>query len=418
MKHYLVMAAALALVLPGVSLAMGNPYALPPTPPPAAATAATETAALPNTCGPVVDEPPKPADDAAKTADPSAASSTAAPATPTVGLPASTPSPSTPASTPAASPDTAAAQPAIQPAAPVLPKLKEKVGPRVCADGKLETEVEARLFGYKMGFTVPIEITIKVKDGAVINLDPLKRHQMAFEDSANKKFELVSDPIVEESKVDGGTEYDILLEVRNFMPAPYMTFTMQVPYAVTFAKDKTPIWQLMTTPPFTFNQYVDGLETMPRPMTMGNTGMVQPRKPWAVPASAIVVALLFLIWPGIELVRFVNRVRPRKGWSRDALAWHAIYRTVKSGKEIGFSGNHYRKISDVLRDYLKTTYPSLPGMTMSEIEGLPDDVQGSRVKSAFRKLDRVLFDGERLAEKEHAQLIDEVDELIKRPFSI
>ena len=63
-------------------------------------------------------------------------------------------------------------------------------------------------------------------------------------------------------------------------------------------------------------------------------------------------------------------------------------------------------------------YPGLEGMTLAEIEALPDEPQANVVKSVFRKLDRVLIEDRALAAAEQAQLLKEVDELIKRPYSM
>jgi hypothetical protein len=75
-------------------------------------------------------------------------------------------------------------------------------------------------------------------------------------------------------------------------------------------------------------------------------------------------------------------------------------------------------MSSVVRTFLAPVYPGLEGMTLTEIEALPDDPQANLVKSVFRKLDRVLITDRPLSAAEQAQLLKEVDELIKRPYSM
>jgi hypothetical protein len=151
-------------------------------------------------------------------------------------------------------------------------------------------------------------------------------------------------------------------------------------------------------------------------MEPGNVGMFHPRTPWALPAAGVVMTLLALTWPLIELLRTLNRTRPRKRISREAAAWLAKKRVLTSASEIGFGSTHSSRISQVLRRYLSADYPGIEGMTISEIDGLADDPRARMVKSVFRKLDRAAEKA--LSAAELKQLLEELDKLIPRPFTM
>jgi len=207
--------------------------------------------------------------------------------------------------------------------------------------------------------------------------------------------------------------------VRQFEIKSLPNFSMQLPYAVEFTPDKQPKWQIFTTPLYVLTNSIDGgYEGLDRPMTMGNTDGSKPRTPWAVPALTIVIVLLLLTWPAMTTVRYINRVRPRQTISRDAAAWLAMHSVLKSGKEIGFGSTHYSRMDEVLRKYFSVVYPGLQGMTMTEVEALPDQSPANLIKSAFRKLESVLVYQRTLSAAEQAQLLREVDQLIARPYSM
>jgi hypothetical protein len=305
-------------------------------------------------------------------------------------------------------------------AAPAKPKLVLR--PEAiftCADGKIKFGIGGRIYGWQIGDVIPINILFSVPAGAAINIDSIMQGKLALEVGFKQPWEMVGKPIVRTVKKDGVTEYDIMIEVRQFMIEPILNFSMQLPYAVEFAADGTPKWQVFTTPVFSLTNSIDGgYDGLDRPMTMGNTALVKPRTPWAVPVLTIVLALLVLAWPTMLIVRRVNRVRTRKSISREAAAWLSMHSAVKSGKEIGFGSTHYAKIGEVLRKFYGTAYPGLEGMTTTEIEALPDEPQANLLKSVFRKLERVLIDERPLSAAEKAQLLREVDQLIKRPYSM
>jgi len=296
----------------------------------------------------------------------------------------------------------------------VLPEMKAD-----CAGGKIKVVISARVYGWQVGDVIPLNIKFIVAEGSTVNLDPLRQGKIALEDTFKQSFELAGKPVIVTTTKDGVTTHDVTIEVRQFTIKPHLRFTMQLPYSVDNNPDGTPRNQLFATPEFVLLNNIDGgYENMKRPMTMGNTEMVKPRTAWLVPPLAIVVFLLFASWPVMACVRYVNRVRARKTISRDAAAWLAMHSAVKSGKEIGFGKTHYQRIGTVVRKYMAPVYPGLEGMTLTEIEALPDEPQANLVKSVFRKLDRVLIAERPLTAAEQAQLLKEVDELIKRPYSM
>ena len=369
-------------------------------------------------CGsppPVVPTPAAQNAPAPTTGAPAAPTGTA-PTSATPASPSSVPDAGTAAGSPAPDKD-AADKAAAAKAAAAIPKIQEEVA-KSCAQGKVIMKVGSRLYGHKIGDSIPVELTITLNGGAVIDTSPMLQGKLRLE-AGNQPFELTAKPVIEEKTAkDGAKQYHILLQVRQFLPAPNMTFAMQLPYAVKFAEDGTPLWETLATPDYILVQNMEGLSNQERPLTDGNTGLVQPRHSWALPAGIIFVALLFLAYPLVELVRLCNRVRPRKVVPRQVAAWLAMNRVLKSGKEIGFSNNHYRRMGEVLRTYLTASIPGIQGMTQTELESLPDDGQGTTVKSAFRKLDGALIGEKRLSAAEQEQLLREVEELLPRPFSL
>jgi hypothetical protein len=306
--------------------------------------------------------------------------------------------------------------PEVPPVPPlvVLPEMKAD-----CAGGKIKLIISARVFGWQVGDSIPLNIKFIVQDGSTVNLDPLRQGKIALEEAFKQSFELAGKPVIVTTKKDGVTTHDITIEVRQFTIKPHLRYTMQLPYSVDNNPDGTPRNQVFVTPEFVLLNNIDGgYENMKRPMTMGNTEMVKPRTAWLVPPLAIFVFLLFASWFVMAGVRYVNRVRVRKSISREAAAWLAMHSAVKSGKQIGFGKTHYKRMGTVVRTYLAPVYPGLEGMTLTEIEALPDEPQANLVKSMFRKLDRVLIEDRALSAAEQAQLLKEVDELIKRPYSM
>jgi len=315
-----------------------------------------------------------------------------------------------------AEPSQEEAVPEVPPVPPlvVLPEMKVD-----CAGGKIKLIISARVYGWQVGDVIPLNIKFIVQDGATVNLDPLRQGKIALEDTFKQSFEVAGKPVVVTTRKNGVTTHDVTIEVRQFTIKPHLRFTMQLPYSVDNNPDGTPRNQLFATPEFVLLNNIDGgYENMKRPMTMGNTEMVKPRSAWLVPPLAIVVFLLFASWPAMACLRYVNRVRARKTVSREAAAWLAMHSAVKSGQEIGFGKTHYKRIGNVVRTFMAPVYPGLEGMTLAEIEALPDEPQANVVKSVFRKLDRVLIEDRALAAAEQAQLLKEVDELIKRPYSM
>ncbi len=296
----------------------------------------------------------------------------------------------------------------------VLPEMKAD-----CGGGKIKVVISARVFGWQIGDAIPLNIKFIVASGSTVNLDPLRQGKIALEESFKQSFELAGKPVITTTTKDGVTTHDVTILVRQFTIKPHLRFTMQLPYSVDNNPDGTPRHQVFVTPEFVLLNNIDGgYENMKRPMVMGNTEMVKPRSAWPVPLLGILCFLLFASWPVMATVRYVNRVRARKNISREAAAWLAMHSAVKSGKEIGFGKTHYKRMSSVVRTFLAPVYPGLEGMTLTEIEALPDDPQANLVKSVFRKLDRVLITDRPLSAAEQAQLLKEVDELIKRPYSM
>lgn len=319
-------------------------------------------------------------------------------------------------------PKPAAANPGDTAVPAVQPPVKTVVVPEMkatCADDKVKVVISARHYGWQVGDVIAINFVFTVPEGIKLNTDRLMQGKLTLAPDFKQSFEMVGKPIISTTKKDGATIYDVTIEVRQFEIKPVLSFSMQLPFAKENLPDGSPKWEPFTTPAFLLLNSIDGgYENMDRPLTMGNTAPVKPRSAAVVPVMWIVIVLLMLPWPLIAMVRYSNRTRARKSMSRDAAAWLALHQTVQSGKQIGFGVPHYNRIGEVLRKYFSTEYSGLAGMTQTEIEALPDEERANLLKSVFRKLDRVLVDQKSLSAAEQAQLVNELDKLIKRPYTM
>lgn len=310
--------------------------------------------------------------------------------------------------------DTATPAPAVVPRTVVVPEMKA-----TCADDKVKVVISARHYGWQVGDVIPINVVFTVPDGIKLNTDRLMQGKLTLAPDFKTPFEMVGKPIIRVAKKDGATIYDVTIEVRQFEIKPVLSFSMQLPFSRENLPDGSPKWEPFTTPAYLLLNSVDGgYENIDRPPTLGNGAPMLPRTSWAVPAMWIVIVLLMLPWPLIAMVRYANRRRAGKSMSRDAAAWLAMHQAVQSGRQIGFGVPHYNRMDEVLRKYFGTQYPGLEGKTQTEIEDMPDEPRANLLKSVFRKLDRVLVDRKSLSAAEKAQLLTEVDQLIKRPYTM
>lgn len=308
------------------------------------------------------------------------------------------------------------------PAAPVVVVPKPVVVAEMkatCANDKVQVVISARHYGWQVGDVIPINFVFTVPEGIKLNTDRLMQGKLALAPDFKPTFEMVGKPIIVTGKKDGATIYDVTIEVRQFEIKPILSFVMQLPFSKENLPDGSPKWEPFTTPAYLLLNNIDGgYENVDRPLAVGNTAPVKPRTAAVVPVMWIVIVLLMLPLPLIAMVRYSNRTRARKSMSREAAAWLALHQVVKSGKKIGFGVPHYSRIGEVLRKYFSTVYPGLPGMTQTEIEALPDETQANLMKSVFRKLDRALIGQKSLSVAEQAQLVSELDQLIKRPYTM
>lgn len=309
---------------------------------------------------------------------------------------------------------TATAAPVVAPKPVVVPEMRA-----TCASDKVQVVITARHYGWQIGDVIPINFVFTVPEGIKLNTDRLMQGKLALAPDFKPTFEMVGKPIIVMGKQAGATVYDVTIEVRQFEIKPILSFTMQIPFSRENLPDGSPKWEPFTTPAYLLLNSIDGgYENVDRPLVSGNTAPVKPRTAALVPVMWVIIVLLLLPWPLIAMVRYSNRTRPRRSMSRDAAAWLALHQVIKSGKQIGFGVPHYSRMGEVLRKYFSTEYTGLQGMTQTEIEALPDEPRANLLKSVFRKLDRVLIGQKSLTVAEQAQLVNELEQLIKRPYSM
>ncbi|HEY9774271.1 MAG TPA: hypothetical protein V6C81_10770 [Planktothrix sp.] len=287
-----------------------------------------------------------------------------------------------------------------------------------CLNGQIVINVSSRPYGYKIGDVAQIEMEIILKGGALVDLDPLRQGKLAIDEKASNQFEVAGKPFIRAGMADGDRAFDIVVPVRTFVPSPAIGFSMQIPYAEAPAAGASPVWKTLSTPEYTLLQYIEDVKGFKAPIVEGNVGGAVPRMPAAIPPLTAVATILLLTWPVMLMLRYVNRVRKYEGVERRAAAWLALQRVIRSGKELGYGDTHYRRMAEVLRKYLRAEWPGLEGMTLPEIEQLPESPRSQALKSAFRQFDRVLIEGGKLSTAEQSELIETIDLLVERPLFV
>lgn len=189
--------------------------------------------------------------------------------------------------------------------------------------------------------------------------------------------------------------YVIDLTVQSMVFKPSIVFNLDLRYATEKLPDgKSPKWMAMTTPDFVVSrsQVVDNGEEL----LEGKLDGKAERLPW--PTIALLATGIFgvFFFPGLALVKYLNRVRPRKVLPPNRMAWIVFENNYKDGKANGFKLKHMKAFSHALRRYLASTpkYPHINALTIEQIGTHFPDADAAElaaIKRAITACERELF---------------------------
>lgn len=307
-----------------------------------------------------------------------------------------------------------------QPQVPEDPKPQNPVQ-KICEDGRIIIQVgNEQHFGHRIMDLVEITVIILADEGVKFDFSSLDKGVIGFDGS---NFDLAkAQPegalprgakavtIRQAPWKDGKILYRIDLIVQSSVPKSNIVFNLDLRYAVEFTADgKTPNWKRLTTPDFIVtksNTADNGDELLE-----GDLGRKSSPQPWLMWPMLVLGGFLFLVGPGILVVRYINRRRPRRVMPPNELAWRIFLRVTDEVKIAGWQPKHYKLMASAFRTALGVE----PATTAEALERLADHPELDAVKSALAKCDAVLYGEKTLSDEENAQLVDEFLKLVPRP---
>ncbi len=297
---------------------------------------------------------------------------------------------------------------------------------KVCEAGRIRMQVQAdRHFGYRIMDPVRVTVLLSVDPQVVFDMQSLSRGSLTFN---GQEFDLVSQLALEPGVLpvtvqaqrtqDGRNLIKIELVVQSAVPAsqaPYLVFRLDLRYALGNVRDAAgnvtaaPDWRVLSTP-------LIGL-TMSQTAVAGDpfiAGEVEPVGhvlPWPTFGLLVCGIVLVLFWPGLRLVKWINRVRPGRKIPGNERAWSALDRIFAEGRRSGFSHAHFKGIAQALRQYLK-----LPAATLHEMRAaLETHPRRREILRVINRCEAVLYCEEHLNDEEMDELIEDVGLIVPRP---
>ncbi len=280
-----------------------------------------------------------------------------------------------------------------------------------CENGRIKMRVgNPQEFGNRIGDVVPVRIMILTDDGVLIDFSSLKQRTLGFQGS---DFVLARDnPVtVKMMKKDHQVLYVIDLNVQTFVNKdPGVVFNLDLRYATGLAGDsKTPDWKVLTTPDFfvTRSNTVDNGDSA----LEGSLDAVASPAPWPMWPLLTVGFFLIFLWPGVVVVRYLNRLRPGRKIPANETAWKKFDKALNDANEFGWDVRHFKQIASALRVYLGVA----PHTRLEVLDRLSGHPQLETIKSALTKCDRVLYEHETLSAEETRELVREIKTLVPKP---
>jgi hypothetical protein len=337
--------------------------------------------------------------------------------------------------------------PTAQPAQ--APKPQNPVD-KTCADGKVHIIVgitpndqggysdSHRHYGHFIMDRIPLTVVLDLDKSVQVDFTSLlKQSVLGFNGSdfdlakqgpGEPESVVISGPVVKgDRKI-----YRIQMIVQTMVPTP-TPFNLDLRFAVDMTPDgKLPNWQTMTTPDFLVTTS-DISDNGDQPLE-GNLDMQSPRLPWMTVTAIAIGVFLILLYPGLYLVKWYNRVRPRKVVPADRLAWNIFEAQYDdAAANGGFKRKHIRAIAHALRRYLGTLqpFPNIEALTILEIENrFSDDSKFAAIQRALQMCEADLYSdatlkvenpyesATSLSAGDIKQLYSELDVLVPRPWDM
>lgn len=296
------------------------------------------------------------------------------------------------------------------PPAPANPTKK------IYEDGKIVIlKGNHRHFDWKIGDRIPITMIIQTAPDVVIDFSSLlKKREISFEPT---DFQLFGEPTVTTRDMpDGSKMYEVKFAVQSFVPPKVLVLNLDLRYSMEFAEDKTTrVWKILRSPDFVVSEHwtVDhGNELLE-----GDLKKKPLNIPWATHLALVAGVFLFLLWPGVALVKYLNRVRTRNSPPPESVAWKvfdAVFGEIETMAD--FKPEHYALINGALRAYFEARY-GVPVESQTVLE-IQDRLSGEEEYEAIMRVislcERVTFAEESLTEDENAEIVAKVNKLVPR----
>jgi len=314
-------------------------------------------------------------------------------------------------------------EPEPTPAEPEDPKPANPVQ-KVCENGRIIIQVgNGQHFGHRIMDLVEVTVLIVADNDVKFDFSSLQKGVIGFE---GQDFDLAKphplgalapgqSPYTIRSAPykQGQTIYRIDLIVQSSVPKTAIPFQLDLRYAVDTAPDgKTPNWKRMTTPDFiitTSNTADNGDELLE-----GDLEMKPAPRPWGMWPALVGGIFLALLWPGLAIVRRINREKPIRKSPPNEVAWRTHLKVTAQVKEAGWQERHYKLMASALRQYF-----GVDPATISEVaDQLKDHPQLEMIVSYLAKTEAALFQQRALTEHEHNELCEQFEELVPRPILI
>ncbi len=313
------------------------------------------------------------------------------------------------------------------PLPPTSPPRPSNPSEKSCEDGRIIVQVEAdRSYGHRIMDLVRVTVMVSAAPEVMLDFQSLARGIISFD---GQEFDLAvpaalandeAPATVQMMRAENGRMlYKIELILQSSVPqtvAPYLVFRMDIRYSLESLRDTNGVqiaardWRVLTTAPI-------GL-TMSRTAAPDDQLMVSAPspathlKPW--PTWSLLVAGIFLVlfWPGLALVRWLNRIRPGRVIPANELAWRRMAPVFAAAEKSGyFEPHHYRVIASAVREYL-----GMPGATVLELRTmLENHPQSAQILRVIYACEAVVYGDEVVAPHYRQLLVLDVQAIVPRP---
>jgi hypothetical protein len=259
-----------------------------------------------------------------------------------------------------------------------------------------------------------IEFDIDITTDKDVKIDPSSLKQGIIEFGGSDYVYALDDPHTF-IRLDDGTNvhYHIVARVQTFVDKPLVPFKLTLRYVCDPKDDgKAPDWKVLETPAYniTFaDVYGESSDLLQGPLDF--TTSPDPYLFWP---AAVLGTLMFGLLPGVVLVRWLNRIRPKRVKTRAEIAWAALKPVFKAGRKYGFTNKSFEQIVEAVRFYFDIA--TLPFAKIEE--QFSGDLNLPLLSKVLQTYEGVLFRGEKISPEENEELLRAIAKLIPRPAGL